>query len=110
MLKFTKKKRNFFTLGNLNSKRDGGSAKDYIESMWLMLKAKKPSDYVIATGKSYSVKQFVEEAFKHVNIRIIWKGKGLNEVGIDKISGRTLVKVDPLYFRPTEVFELRETS
>ena len=75
-----------------------------------MLKAKKPSDYVIATGKSYSVKQFVEEAFKHVNIRIIWKGKGLNEVGIDKISGRTLVKVDPLYFRPTEVFELRGDS
>ena len=105
-----KKKRNFFTLGNLNSKRDWGSAKDYIESMWLMLKAKKPSDYVIATGKSYSVKQFVEEAFKHVNIRIIWKGKGLNEVGIDKISGRTLVKVDPLYFRPTEVFELRGDS
>ena len=104
------KKKKFFTLGNLNSKRDWGSAKDYIESMWLMLKAKKPSDYVIATGKSYSVKQFVEEAFKHVNIRIIWKGKGLNEVGIDKISGRTLVKVDPLYFRPTEVFELRGDS
>ena len=57
-------KRKFFTLGNLNAKRDWGSAKDYVESMWLMLKVKKPSDYVIATGKSYSVKQFVEEAFK----------------------------------------------
>ena len=69
-----RKKRDFFTLGNLNAKRDWGSAKDYVESMWLMLKAKKPSDYVIATGKSYTVKQFVEEAFKHVDIKIKWRG------------------------------------
>ena len=65
----------FFTLGNLNAKRDWGSAQDYVESMWLMLKAKKPSDYVIATGKSHTVKNFVEEAFKCINIKISWKGK-----------------------------------
>ena len=100
-------KRNFFTLGNLNAKRDWGSAKDYIESMWLMLKAKKPSDYVIATGKSYTVKNFVEEAFKHVNIKIKWQGKGLREVGLNKKTGKILVKVDPVYFRPTDVNELR---
>ena len=68
----------------MNAKRDWGSAKDYVESMWLMLKVKKPSDYVIATGKSYSVKQFVEEAFKFVNIKIGWKGKGLKEIDMIK--------------------------
>ena len=102
-----RKKRDFFTLGNLNAKRDWGSAKDYVESMWLMLKAKKPSDYVIATGKSFTVKQFVEESFKHINIKIAWKGKGLNEVGYDKKTGKVRIKVDPVYFRPTEVDELR---
>ena len=102
-----RKKRSYFSLGNLNAKRDWGSAKDYVESMWLMLKAKKPSDFVIATGKSYSVKQFVEEAFKHINIKILWKGKGLKEVGYDKKTGQTHVKIDPVYFRPTEVNELR---
>jgi len=102
-----KKKRVFFTLGNLNAKRDWGSAKDYVESMWLMLKAKKPSDYVIATGKSFSVKQFVVEAFKNINIKILWKGKGLKEVGYDKKTGKIHVKIDPVYFRPTDVDELR---
>jgi len=102
-----RKKRKLFTLGNLNAKRDWGSAKDYVESMWLMLKVKKPSDYVIATGKSYSVKQFVEEAFKFVNIKIGWKGKGLKEIGYDKKTGQVYVKVDPVYFRPTDVDELR---
>ncbi len=103
-------KRNFFTLGNLNAKRDWGSAKDYVESMWLMLKAKKASDYVISTGKSYSVKNFVEEAFKYINVRIAWKGKGLKEVGYDKKTGKTHIKVDPVYFRPTDVDELRGDS
>ncbi|MDC3233449.1 GDP-mannose 4,6-dehydratase [Pelagibacteraceae bacterium] len=102
-----RKKRDFVTLGNLNAKRDWGSAKDYVESMWLMLKAKKPSDYVIATGKSFSVKQFVEEAFKHIDIKIGWRGKGLKEVGYDIKSNKILIKVDPVYFRPTEVNELR---
>ncbi len=105
-----KNKRKFITLGNLNAKRDWGSAKDYVESMWLMLKAKKPSDYVISTGKSYSVKNFVEEAFKYINIKIIWKGKGLKEVGIEKKTGKVLIKVDPVYFRPTDVNELRGDS
>ena len=105
-----KKKRNFFTLGNLNAKRDWGSAKDYVESMWLMLRVKKPSDYVISTGKSYSVKNFVEEAFKHINIKIVWKGKGLKEVGYDKKNGKIYVKIDPVYFRPTDVDELRGDS
>ena len=75
-----------------------------------MLRAKKPSDYVIATGKSFSVKQFVEEAFKYINIKISWKGKGLKEVGYNKQSGKVLIKVDPVYFRPTEIDELRGDS
>ena len=103
-------KREFFTLGNLHAKRDWGSAKDYVESMWLMLKAKKPSDYVIATGKSYTVKQFVEEAFKHIKIKISWKGKGLKEVGYNKKTGKIHVRIDPVYFRPTDVNELRGDS
>ena len=103
-------KRKFFTLGNLNAKRDWGYAKDYVESMWLMLKAKKPSDYVIATGKSRTVKEFVQEAFKFINIKIAWRGKGLKEVGYNKKNGNILVKVDPVYFRPTDVDELRGNS
>ena len=103
-------KRKYFSLGNLNAKRDWGSARDYVESMWLMLKAKKPSDYVIATGKSYTVRQFVQEAFKYVNINIAWKGKGLKEIGFNKKNGNVLVKIDPIYFRPTEIDELRGDS
>ncbi len=105
-----KNKRNYFSLGNLNAKRDWGSAKDYVESMWLMLKAKKPSDYVISTGKSHSVKNFVEKAFKYVDIDIGWRGKGLKEVGFDKKTGKVHIKVDPVYFRPTDVNELRGDS
>mgnify|MGYP001166430314 CR=1 FL=1 len=103
-------KRKFFTLGNLNAKRDWGSAKDYVESMWLMLKTKKPSDYVISTGKSYSVKRFVEEAFKFINVKIGWRGKGIHEVGYNKKNGNVHIKVDPIYFRPTDVDELRGDS
>ena len=94
-------------LGNLDSKRDWGSAKDYVESMWLMLQAKKPNDYVIATGKSYSVRQFVKEAFSYVGISIKWRGKGLNEEGFDSKTKKILVKIDPIYFRPTDIKELR---
>ena len=75
-----------------------------------MLKAKKPSDYVIATGKSRTVKEFVQEAFKFINIKIAWRGKGLKEVGYNKKNGKILVKVDPVYFRPTDVDELRGNS
>ena len=75
-----------------------------------MLKAKKPSDYVISTGKSHSVKNFVEKAFKYVDIDIGWRGKGLKEVGFDKKTGKVHIKVDPVYFRPTDVNELRGDS
>jgi GDPmannose 4,6-dehydratase len=97
-------------LGNLYSKRDWGSAKDYIKTMWLMLQQKKPSDYVIATGKSYTVKKFVEESFNCINITIKWKNKGLKEIGYDKNNNNTLVKIDKGYYRPTEVHELRGDS
>ena len=94
-------------LGNLNAKRDWGNAKDYVESMWLMLQAKKPSDYVIATGKSYTVRKFVEEAYKCIGINIKWTGSGLKERGIDSKTKKTLIKVDPIYYRPTDINELR---
>lgn len=90
-------------LGNLDSKRDWGHAKDYIEMQWLMLQQEKADDFVIATGVQYSVREFVTIAAKEVNIDIIWQGEGVAEKGIDKHSGVCLVAVDPRYFRPTEV-------
>lgn len=90
-------------LGNLDSKRDWGYAKDYVEAMWLMLQQDKPLDLVIATGKSYTVRDFVELAFKQVNIKIEWTGEGVDERGIDTSTGKTLVEVNSKYFRPTEV-------
>ena len=102
-----KKTRSCLYLGNLNAKRDWGSAKDYVKTMWLMLQKKTPSDYVIATGKSYTVRKFVEETFKYLGIRIIWSGKGLNEVGYDAKTKKVIIKVDPGYFRPTDIHELR---
>ena len=90
-------------LGNLNSKRDWGHAKDYIEAQWLILQQDKPDDFVIATGEQHSVKEFVEAAFHEVGIQVGWKGEGLAEKGIDNKSGKILVEVDPQYFRPTEV-------
>jgi GDPmannose 4,6-dehydratase len=93
-------------LGNLEAKRDWGHAKEYVESMWKILNHKVPSDYVIATGKSNTVRQFVEEAFRNIDIKITWKGKGVKEQGIDLASGKILVKIDPKYFRPLEVNNL----
>lgn len=90
-------------LGNLDAKRDWGYAKDYVEAMWLMLQQDQPDDYVIATGKTYSVREFVELAYKEVGIEIEWKGHELEEVGINKNTGDILVAIDPIYFRPTEV-------
>ncbi|MBI1327563.1 MAG: GDP-mannose 4,6-dehydratase [Alphaproteobacteria bacterium] len=90
-------------LGNLNAKRDWGHAKDYVEGMWLMLQQEKPEDFVLATGECYSVRDFVEAAFKEVGIDIVWKGEGVDEKGFDKKTGRELVGVDARYFRPTEV-------
>lgn len=90
-------------LGNLNAKRDWGYAKDYVECMWLMLQHETPDDYVIATGETHMVREFVELAFAEVGIKIEWKGEGVNEKGIDASNGRVLVEVSPNYFRPTEV-------
>lgn len=93
-------------LGNMNSQRDWGYAKDYVECMWLIVQQEKPDDYVIATGEMHTVREFCELSFKHVGIDINWQGEGVNEQGLDKETGRVLVEVDPKYFRPTEVEQL----
>lgn len=90
-------------LGNLDAKRDWGYAKDYVYGMWLMLQAKKPGDYILATNETHSVREFVEESAKILGMDIIWKGKGVKEKGIDKKTGKIIVEIDPLYFRPAEV-------
>ena len=93
-------------LGNLDAKRDWGHAKDYVEGMWLMLQAKKPDDFVLATGKTYTVRHFIDLAFAEVGIKLEWKGKGAKEKGIDKKTGKVLVAIDPRYYRPAEVDHL----
>lgn len=93
-------------LGNLNAKRDWGYAKDYVEAMWLMLQQEEPEDFVIATGQTHSVREFVEKAFAYIDIEIRWEGKGVEEKGIDQKTGKVLVEIDPYYFRPTEVESL----
>lgn len=90
-------------LGNLDAQRDWGYAGDYVKAMWLMLQQSEPSDYVIATGESHSVREFVETAFQQVGMMLHWQGTGVDEQGIDNDTGEVLVKVDPRYFRPTEV-------
>jgi GDPmannose 4,6-dehydratase len=90
-------------LGNLDSRRDWGHARDYVRAQWLMLQQDEPEDFVIATGKQYSVRDFVAAAGGRLGMAIEWRGEGVNEVGIDTATGRTLVRVDPRYFRPTEV-------
>jgi GDPmannose 4,6-dehydratase len=90
-------------LGNLNAKRDWGHAKDFVEAMWLMLQQDEPEDFVIATGVQYSVKDFVEEAAPYFGMKIAWEGEGLNEIGIDKLTKKVVIRVDPKYFRPAEV-------
>lgn len=90
-------------LGNIDSLRDWGHARDYVEAMWLMLQQNEPDDFVIATGVQYSVRQFVEFAFREVDIEIDWQGKEANEIGVDRKTGNTLVRIDPQYYRPTEV-------
>ncbi len=91
------------TLGNLDSKRDWGFAGDYVEAMWLMLQQKVPQDYVIATGETHSVREFVELSFKEVGTEIVWRGSGVEEKGYDRRTGKLLIDVNPRYFRPTEV-------
>lgn len=90
-------------LGNLDSKRDWGHAKDYVEMMWLMLQQDQPDDYVVATGETHSVREFVELAAKNLDMDLVWEGSGVDEVGIDKKTNKAVIKVDPKYFRPTEV-------
>ena len=90
-------------IGNLDARRDWGHAKDYVEAMWRILQSNEPRDWVVATGVAHSVREFVEAAFSVEGIRIVWKGKGLDEVGFCELSGRVLVRVNPAFFRPAEV-------
>ena len=90
-------------LGNMDSKRDWGHSKDYVKAMWLMLQQETPDDYVIATNETRTVREFVETSFEMAGISIEWKGEAIDEIGIDKATGRTVVKVNPKFFRPAEV-------
>lgn len=90
-------------LGNLNAKRDWGYAPEYVEGMWRMLQLEKPDDFVLATGETHSIREFVEKAFSEIDIDLVWQGTGKDEIGIDRKTGRTLVRIDPRYYRPTEV-------
>ncbi|KQP40651.1 GDP-mannose 4,6 dehydratase [Methylobacterium sp. Leaf104] len=93
-------------LGNLDAMRDWGHARDYVEGMWRILQQDVPDDYVLATGEMHSVREFVERSFAVVGRTIVWEGEGIEEQGLDKKSGQVLVKIDPVYFRPTEVDQL----
>jgi GDPmannose 4,6-dehydratase len=90
-------------IGNLDAKRDWGDARDYVKGMWLILQQDKPDDYVLATGEMHSVREFIELAFAQTGNKIVWRGKDAQEEGLDEKSGKVLVKIDPRYFRPTEV-------
>ena len=94
-------KNNILYLGNLNAKRDWGHTKDFVEAQWLMLQQENPEDFVIATGTQYSVRDFINLASKNLDMKIDWRGKDLDEVG--SYNGKDIIKVDPRYFRPTEV-------
>ncbi len=96
----------YLTLGNINSLRDWGHAKDYVRGMWLMLQQDKPDDFVLATGEEHSVKEFAEKCFEKKGYNIEWQGEGDNEVGIDKNTNSILIKIDSKYFRPSEGDEL----
>ncbi len=93
-------------LGNLDAQRDWGHARDYVEGMWMIVQAPEADDYVLATGEMHSVREFVELSFAEVGRRIEWRGTGVDEIGVDAKSGKTLVAIDPRYFRPTEVEQL----
>jgi len=93
----------YIKLGNLNSKRDWGHAKDYIRAMWLMLQQEKPQDLVISSGETRTIREFAEEAFKYININLQWRYEGVDEEGYDSKTGKVYIKIDPKYFRPVEV-------
>ena len=103
-------KENILKLGNLNAERDWGHSEEYVETMWKILQKSKPDDYVISTGKSYSVRSFVEEAYKIIGIKIKWIGEGLNEKGINSKDKKTIIVIDKKYFRPNEVDKLQGDS
>ena len=90
-------------LGNMDSKRDWGHSRDYVYAMWLMLQQDEADDYVVASGETHTVREFVELAFGHVGIEIEWKGQGVDEIGVDKATGKTIVSINPKFFRPAEV-------
>ena len=92
-----------FYMGNINARRDWGYAKDYVKMMWMMLQQPMPDDYVIATGEMHTVREFIEESFACIGRPIEWRGKGMDEVGIDMTTGKTVIRIDPRYFRPAEV-------
>jgi GDPmannose 4,6-dehydratase len=94
---------NVLRLGNLDAKRDWGYAKEYVEVMWLMLQQDNPEDFVIATGENHTIREFVEACCKELDIDIEWRGEGINEVGVDKETNKTIIEVDSKYFRPAEV-------
>lgn len=90
-------------LGNINAKRDWGFALDYVEGMWRMLQQEKPEDFVLATGETHTVREFIEQASKHLGFDLVWSGEGTSEKGIDQKTGKTIIEIDPKYFRPAEV-------
>ena len=90
-------------LGNINAKRDWGYSEDYVEAMWLMMQKKKADDYVVATNKTYSVKDFINEAVKHYNLKIFWRGKGKNQEAVNKKNNKVIIKIDSKFYRPSEV-------
>ena len=101
--KISKNKQDILELGNINVKRDWGYTKDYIYGMWLMLQHSAPDDFILATGKTHSIKEFVEKAFEYVNISLQWEGEGINEKAINKKTGEVCIKINPDFFRPAEV-------
>ena len=103
LVRILKNEINSFELGNIYAKRDWGYAKEYVEAMWKMLQMKKPDDYVISTGKTYSIKDFINKATKYLKMNVTWKGTGLNEKLINKNSNKTIIKINPKFFRPAEV-------
>ena len=94
------------TLGNLDSKRDWGYSKDYCEAMWMMLQHSEPLDLVIATGETHTVREFIEESFRNIDINIKWHGMGVDEEGFDPKTNKVWIKINPKYFRPSEVEHL----
>ena len=97
-------------MGNLDAKRDWGYAPDYAEAMWLMLQQEKPDDYVIATGEMHTVREFIEKSFEALSIKIVWRGLGINEVGINEETGKVIIEINPRYYRPSEVEQLQGDS